>query len=292
MAARVVRAARAGRRRRARARQRRAQARIRSRTRRPRSAGIRTPSSAAGRRRADQAHGGRGAGGVAGARGNLPPVSPDAPATPATPQARRRRRPPVGTQPAETTNYEVEPDDAPHASSRRGDIARLSVAVILDDDQSGEHRPGRRDERRARSRARPSELQKIQGLVAAAVGLETERGDQLTVENVAVRRAGRRARRAAQPAASAYGAGRSGTAARLGAASACSAWSRFLFVLRPMRPRRARRRCRRRADGRGPAHAARCRGSCPRPSRSSRARSKRSSTRQGAERRSPTGCRC
>jgi flagellar M-ring protein FliF len=65
-----------------------------------------------------------------------------------------------------------------------GEVARMSVAVILDDDHvaktSGEGQTT--IERKSRT---AEELQKIQGIVAAAVGLETDRGDQLTVENVA-----------------------------------------------------------------------------------------------------------
>jgi flagellar M-ring protein FliF len=63
-----------------------------------------------------------------------------------------------------------------------GEIARLSVAVILDDNQVVKTNPqGQKSVSRA-PRQR-EELQKIQGLVAAAVGLEMDRGDQLTVEN-------------------------------------------------------------------------------------------------------------
>lgn len=64
-----------------------------------------------------------------------------------------------------------------------GDVQRLSVAVILDDDQqSTTAQDGTVTTRRVpRS---PEDLQKIQGLVAASVGLEPDRGDQLTVQNV------------------------------------------------------------------------------------------------------------
>ncbi len=123
---------------------------------------------------------------VAGARGNTPP--------PATPPNQQQAAAPTTVSPlggtttgsgraAETTNYEIS------RTTRRthqpsGDIERLSVAVILDDDQVAS-----RDKAGAlvvkRAPRTPAEIKKIQGLVAAAVGQDASRGDQLTVENVA-----------------------------------------------------------------------------------------------------------
>ena len=118
-----------------------------------------------------------GVGAVAGARSNLPPQ----PADPATPTVTVAGG---GTaRSAETTNFEIS------KTTRRvlqppGDVARLSVAVILDDNhvQKKQEDGTVVVERVAR---KSEEIQKIQALVAAAVGLDTERGDQLTVENVA-----------------------------------------------------------------------------------------------------------
>jgi flagellar M-ring protein FliF len=112
---------------------------------------------------------------VAGVRSNLPP-QPSDPKTPtaAVPGAGSSRT-------AETTNYEVS------KTTRRvvrppGEVARLSVAVILDDDQQKTEKDGAvKNVRVPRQR---EELQKIHGLVAAAVGFDMMRGDQLTVENV------------------------------------------------------------------------------------------------------------
>jgi len=128
-------------------------------------------------RTSDVANTGGAIGSVAGVRSNLPPQ----PADPKTPQV---TVPGNGTaRTAETTNYEVS------KTTRRvvqppGDIARLSVAVILDDDhvQKKEQDGAVSTVRVAR---KPEEIQKIQSLVAAAVGFDMERGDLLTVENVA-----------------------------------------------------------------------------------------------------------
>jgi flagellar M-ring protein FliF len=118
-----------------------------------------------------------GVGAVAGARSNLPPQ----PADPATPTVTVAGG---GTaRSAETTNFEIS------KTTRRvlqppGDVARLSVAVILDDAhvQKTQEDGTVVVERVAR---KAEEIQKIQALVAAAVGLDSDRGDQLTVENVA-----------------------------------------------------------------------------------------------------------
>ncbi len=117
--------------------------------------------------------------GVAGARGNLPPDPSKPEATTATASA--SAIPTAGAHTAETTNYEVSKLTR-HSLQPRGDITKLSVAVLLDDDRpvaSG-------DQPAAAAKPRPAEdIQKIHGLVAAAVGFDADRGDQLTVENIA-----------------------------------------------------------------------------------------------------------
>jgi flagellar M-ring protein FliF len=125
---------------------------------------------------ADQSNGANGLATIAGTRGNAP-VTPDRPAPPQQALAG-----PSSTRSSETTNFEVSRTTR-HVIQPPGDVARLSVAVILDDDQvAKQSKDGSTSlERKPRT---PEELQKIQALVAAAVGLETERGDHLTVENV------------------------------------------------------------------------------------------------------------
>jgi flagellar M-ring protein FliF len=119
-----------------------------------------------------------GAAGVAGTRSNLPPdpANPaDRPETLAAPAAAAKS---TAQHVAETTNYEVGKLTR-HNMQPRGDIAKLSVAVVLDDDRTVDEKGV------PHSQARPApELKKIHDLVAAAVGLDTERGDQLTVENI------------------------------------------------------------------------------------------------------------
>lgn len=128
-----------------------------------------------------------GVAGVAGARGNTPPpVTPPAAAGQQAAAAPPAVGPVLGgpgtSRSAETTNYEISRTTR-HVIEPPGDVARLSVAVIIDDDQvftKGEDGATKI----TRTARKPEDLQKIQGLVAAAVGLETERGDQLTVQNI------------------------------------------------------------------------------------------------------------
>ena len=64
-----------------------------------------------------------------------------------------------------------------------GDIARLSVAVILDDRRLTEPDETGTVQERLAPRA-PEDVEKVRALVAAAIGLDPARGDLLTVENI------------------------------------------------------------------------------------------------------------
>lgn len=124
--------------------------------------------------------------GLAGSRGNLPGPAPPTPKdTPAN-----ATEPPTATvsttsaqRSAEIVNYEVS-KTVTHTVKPRGDIARLSVAVILDDDHTSTTDAQGKVTNKSAPR-NPAELQKIQQIVAAAVGFDQTRGDLLTVENIA-----------------------------------------------------------------------------------------------------------
>jgi flagellar M-ring protein FliF len=136
-------------------------------------------------------------GGLAGVRSNQPAPQPDPKAapqtaqaqgqaqTPAQPQAVPMATPPTGTgatRTAETVNYEI---NRTLVVTQRppGEIARMSLAVIVDDEQVVK-KAGNGTQTISRKPRTPEELQQLQSIVAAAVGLEPERGDQLTVQNV------------------------------------------------------------------------------------------------------------
>ncbi len=129
----------------------------------------------------DQVNGGNAAA-VAGARGNVAPPPPD-PKNPTPPaQVQQASTGPASSRSAETTNYEVSRTTR-HVIQPPGDVARLSVAVILDDEQAAKKNSDGSTSLVRKPRDR-QELQKIQALVSAAVGLDSMRGDKLTVENV------------------------------------------------------------------------------------------------------------
>ena len=121
--------------------------------------------------------------GVAGARANSPVAGDDAAgvAVQAVEAAARSLDPP--SRGTETTNYEVS-KVVRHTLRPRGEISRLSVAVIVDDAHLTERGDNGTVTRSTQPRD-PDELKKLEGLVAAAVGLDTSRGDHLTVENIA-----------------------------------------------------------------------------------------------------------
>jgi len=121
--------------------------------------------------------------GVAGARANLPPVvQPDGQPGPAVVPAAATANGQGLTRSSEVTNYEVGKVTR-HTVRARGELASLSVAVLVDDDvkvtfgDNGTPTTARRPRDQA-------EMQKLQNLVAAAVGIDQQRGDQITVENI------------------------------------------------------------------------------------------------------------
>lgn len=117
--------------------------------------------------------------GVAGARGNAPPGASTATSetTPTTTQER------AGGRSSETTNFEVSKVTR-HRVAPAGQIARLSVAVIVDDDRETVTDAAGKTETKNKPRT-AEDLQRIQQLVATSVGLDPNRGDQITVENIA-----------------------------------------------------------------------------------------------------------
>jgi flagellar M-ring protein FliF len=129
---------------------------------------------------------GSAAGGVAGARANVPGPVPPGANQPIAQSAAAAAAPAAAVVPGrstETTNYEVS-KVVRHTVRPRGDVARLSVAVILDDDRTTTKDKAGKLVKQAKARD-PQEVQKIQALVSAAVGLDPARGDQVTVENIA-----------------------------------------------------------------------------------------------------------
>jgi flagellar M-ring protein FliF len=126
------------------------------------------------------------AGMIAGARGNMPPPpTPPGGQPPPLPGQQQAAVAPIAQGPSrnqESTTYEVSRLTR-HTISPAGDVARLSLAVILDDTQVVKKEADGTLSTKKVPRTR-EELQKVQALVSAAVGLDAGRGDQLTVEHM------------------------------------------------------------------------------------------------------------
>jgi len=129
---------------------------------------------------------GAGGGMVAGARGNAPPPPQPPPVAgqpaSAAPGLVAASGPLGPSRNTESTNYEVSRLTR-RTVSPAGDMARLSVAVILDDARVAKKAQDGSVSLVKAPRTR-EELQKVQSLVSAAVGLDTQRGDLLTVEHM------------------------------------------------------------------------------------------------------------
>lgn len=117
--------------------------------------------------------------GVAGARANAPAGASTATVDPTQTTTQQQN---AGRM-SETTNFEISKVTR-HKLAPAGQIARLSVAVILDDDRVTATDDKGQTETKNKPRT-PEDLQRIQQLVAASVGLDADRGDQITVENIA-----------------------------------------------------------------------------------------------------------
>lgn len=104
-------------------------------------------------------------GGVAGARANDPTTK--LPTAQATPNANGDSR--VAT----TTNYEID-KTVKHTLGGGGRINRLSASVVLD----------YKNVNNVQTARTPEELKKVQDLVAAAIGIDPQRGDQIVVQTI------------------------------------------------------------------------------------------------------------
>ncbi len=114
--------------------------------------------------------------GVAGSRANLPPDTSTGTSAPAAPA------PVLAGRTTETTNYEVSKLTR-HTIAPGGQLARLSVAVIVDDERAASTDADGNPQTTTTPRTAET-LDRIRGIVSAAVGLDPARGDQLTVENI------------------------------------------------------------------------------------------------------------
>ncbi len=120
--------------------------------------------------------------GTAGARANLPPPAPPPGQTQTQTQTQALQTGPTSSRTTETLNNEISRTTT-RTVQPAGEISRLSVAVIIDDDHVAKTENGVTTVSRVPRDA--EQLKKIEESVSAAVGLNVERGDRLTVQNIA-----------------------------------------------------------------------------------------------------------
>ena len=123
--------------------------------------------------------------GVTGARGNLPPaVGPNGmPVNDGTSPAAATTTERGLTRSSKVSNYEVSKTKT-HTIQPRGEIERISVGVIVDD----EHVSATAQDGTVTTKRKPRDaaaMQKFQKLVATSLGIDPKRGDLVTVENMA-----------------------------------------------------------------------------------------------------------
>jgi flagellar M-ring protein FliF len=117
--------------------------------------------------------------GTAGARSNMPAPAPNG-GTGAAPLTAAQG--PTSQRTSETRNNEIGVTKT-HTIQPAGEIERLSVAVIVDDDQQIKTENGSSSV--SRTKRTSEELKKFENLVASSVGFNADRGDRVTVENIA-----------------------------------------------------------------------------------------------------------
>ncbi|AMY10438.1 Flagellar M-ring protein [Luteitalea pratensis] len=120
-------------------------------------------------------------GGIAGAQANLPAVvRPDGTPSPSTTGSTTTSR--GLTKSTKLSNYEVS-KTVTHTIRPRGEVAKVSVAVLVDD----EHVTTTAQDGTVSTKRKPRDpgaMQKLQKLVAASLGIDTQRGDMVSVENI------------------------------------------------------------------------------------------------------------
>jgi flagellar M-ring protein FliF len=116
--------------------------------------------------------------GVPGASSNVPQAkSPEAKAAPDASEASAD----VQGQKSENKTFAVG-KTVKHVVEPAGEIKRISAAVLVDDalESKGEGN----QKTRVRRKRTPEEMKQIEALAAAAIGLNTQRGDRIAVENL------------------------------------------------------------------------------------------------------------
>jgi flagellar M-ring protein FliF len=110
--------------------------------------------------------------GVPGTASNVPTGTPPASPVPAAEQSNSR---------SDATTYAIS-KTSHHSSEPAGRLRRLAAAVVVDDVVETTEQAGKRTSTRRKRTA--DEMKEIESLARAAIGVDTQRGDVLAVENL------------------------------------------------------------------------------------------------------------
>jgi len=126
--------------------------------------------------KSEETAGGPGAAGVPGTASNLPGGTP--PAAPVGADSQTSR--------SESATFAVS-KSVRHVMQPPGQIKRMAAAVLVDDAVDLEEKDGKKIE--VRRKRTPEEMKEIEQLATAALGLNTQRGDLLALENLSFQQA-------------------------------------------------------------------------------------------------------
>lgn len=118
---------------------------------------------------------GAGPGGIPGTVSNVPTGKPPAPAAPAQVIAD------TSSQKSDTKTYGVT-RTVRHTVQPPGQIKKIAAAVLIDDAIDEVQQNGQTVEKRRKRTA--DEMKRIEEIAGAAIGIDTQRGDKLAVENL------------------------------------------------------------------------------------------------------------
>lgn len=110
--------------------------------------------------------------GVPGTASNVPSATPPAPSTPSAEQSSSR---------SDATTYAVS-KSLHHTVEPAGRVKRIAAAVLVDDAMESTQQAGKRTS--TRRKRTPEEMKEIEELARAAIGVDSQRGDVLAVENL------------------------------------------------------------------------------------------------------------
>jgi len=128
-------------------------------------------TAATAMQRSDETMGGAGPGGIPGTASNVPGATVAVPAGPGASDSQSSH--------SESSNYVVS-KSVHHSVQPAGRVKRIAAAVLVDDVTEPASEPGKSTRRKRTA----DEMKEIEQLASAAIGIDSQRGDLMAVENL------------------------------------------------------------------------------------------------------------